>query len=436
MRSPGTLPPPARFAVIWTAAFTLSAGVWISASRLSGPGLRGVIVALVALMLWYSFCRAAITLTLGSVRMRRGEVATLGASALVTILVLEAVFRAFFPQPIFAVEFAPWGFWHIPDVSFVHGADPVYEGRLLRGTEYVTHVSYNHLGMRDPERTPIKPVDTKRIVLLGDSFAEGMEVDFEQTVGRVLERLLNERAAATAAPPDGPAPRARAVPPAGETPEQRLTDALVREIRDLASADGAAFLLANVHRTGAELALRASFWEQKQVPWVDLSLRDPDAERSRYFYRYDPHWNASGHERAARLILARLRAEPGWDGPHERYEVINAGMSAFSTCKELMVYRAIGRALSPNLVVLLYTATDERNLADQDMCAVDEAGRVTVRPRAYGAVQQLLRRARAEVKLHSTFLAWALDRASALPFVRSINETVGEAPISVPGQQR
>lgn len=406
-------------------------------SRLTGDGLRGIIVGLVAIMLWYSFLRAAVTLTIGPafarVRVRRGDLSAFVLSTLVTLALLEAIFRIFFPQPVHAVEFAPWGFWHIPGTSFVHGADPRYEGTLLRGTEYVTHISYNALGMRDLDRAPEKPVGTKRILLLGDSFGEGMEVEFSQTVGQVLERLLNDRAD-PAAGPSTPAVSAR---PAPETAKWRVTRSLLREIRDEAVAAGSAFLVANVHYTGEQLALRTGFFDQVRIPWVDLSLRDPDSERALYFYRYDPHWNARGHERAARRILQRLRADdPVWDGRAERYEVINAAMSAFSTCQELMVYRAIGQTLSPDLVLLIYTATDDRNLADANMCAVDDAGRVAIHQRTYSDLQQWIRRARAEVKLRSTFLAWVLDRIDALPFVRAFTERVGDPRVTVPEAQR
>lgn len=57
------------------------------------------------------------------------------ATLVLLFLALELLFRAFFPQPLYATALAPWGPWHQPNVSFAHGSDPRNEGKLLRGTE-------------------------------------------------------------------------------------------------------------------------------------------------------------------------------------------------------------------------------------------------------------------------------------------------------------
>jgi hypothetical protein len=51
----------------------------------------------------------------------------------------------------------------------------------------------NSRGFRDREHTPQKPKGTFRIVLIGDSVAEGRDVDPDSSFGRVLERMLNAR---------------------------------------------------------------------------------------------------------------------------------------------------------------------------------------------------------------------------------------------------
>lgn len=49
----------------------------------------------------------------------------------------------------------------------------------------------NSRGFRDGEHAPEKPAHTYRIVLIGDSVAEGRDVDPDSAFGRVLERELN-----------------------------------------------------------------------------------------------------------------------------------------------------------------------------------------------------------------------------------------------------
>lgn len=51
---------------------------------------------------------------------------------------------------------------------------------------------YNELGFRDRSVTP-KNADTKRLMLLGDSFVESLEVDYNHTFGAQLEQALKSR---------------------------------------------------------------------------------------------------------------------------------------------------------------------------------------------------------------------------------------------------
>ena len=53
----------------------------------------------------------------------------------------------------------------------------------------------NPLGFRDVEHVPAKPAGTRRLVVLGDSFTAAVELRFERIYPRVLQRLLDERAA-------------------------------------------------------------------------------------------------------------------------------------------------------------------------------------------------------------------------------------------------
>lgn len=350
------------------------------------------------------------------------RVALFVTSSLLTFLVLELVFRIFFPQPLYAVAFAPWGFWHIPNVCLVHGAEPKYEGKILRGTEFVTHICYNSQGMRERELPFAKPPGTKRVLVLGDSYGEGMEVEFEQTIGQVLERLLNERLSSLGG---GQKPRppeiAPAVAPLSDPPVWAVTRAVLRRLHDAAASDGARLLVANVHYAGPEFERRRAFFDEAGIVWVDLTLADPAAERPLYHYRFDGHWNQAGHARAARLVADRiLDAGMLAGGATERVEVLNASMSAFSTCKELAVYERIGRRYAPDLVLVVYTGADERNLADLDVCRRDANGGVTLGERRYGSVQYALRSVRSLLRAHSHFGAWVLDRLDAIPFLNDL----------------
>src|SRR3984893_12095503 len=53
-------------------------------------------------------------------------------------------------------------------------------------------VRINSDGLRDREHTKAKPADTVRIALLGDSFAEAMQVPLEQTFWSLMERRLQD----------------------------------------------------------------------------------------------------------------------------------------------------------------------------------------------------------------------------------------------------
>jgi hypothetical protein len=56
---------------------------------------------------------------------------------------------------------------------------------------HLVHVQFNSLGFRDVEHTFEKPQGTKRIILVGDSFSEAIQVNLEETFWWRLQRLLN-----------------------------------------------------------------------------------------------------------------------------------------------------------------------------------------------------------------------------------------------------
>lgn len=108
------------------------------------------------------------------------NIALIAASIIVALLGAEIVLRiAGVSYPSFYEEDADLG------------------GRLRAGAEGWTHgeggsfVSINNDGMRDSEHTVAKPPGTIRIAVLGDSFAEAMQVPQEQTFWAVLGRELS-----------------------------------------------------------------------------------------------------------------------------------------------------------------------------------------------------------------------------------------------------
>lgn len=56
--------------------------------------------------------------------------------------------------------------------------------------EFSVRTSVNSVGFRDAEHSASKPPGVVRVALLGDSFVEALQVPFEKTAGRVLERRL------------------------------------------------------------------------------------------------------------------------------------------------------------------------------------------------------------------------------------------------------
>jgi len=73
-----------------------------------------------------------------------------------------------------------------------------------RGSTYLPHSYYRHTkegfsegyfnshGFRDHERSYTKPKDTFRIIILGDSYVEGLQVALEDAFPALLEKKLNE----------------------------------------------------------------------------------------------------------------------------------------------------------------------------------------------------------------------------------------------------
>jgi lysophospholipase L1-like esterase len=90
-----------------------------------------------------------------------------------------------------ALHLEPDRFWE---------ADPLTGSRHIAGKsgwwtqedrEFVTAVQINEQGLRDVSRPLEKPRGTLRLLVLGDSFAEALQVPLEQSFARLLEVELN-----------------------------------------------------------------------------------------------------------------------------------------------------------------------------------------------------------------------------------------------------
>jgi lysophospholipase L1-like esterase len=107
-------------------------------------------------------------------------------SLAVALIMLEAVARLIPLWPDKISDFDPeLGFAHIPGAEgwWVNIAWPF---------EFRTYVTISSQGLRDREFDLEKPAGVTRVLLLGDSLVEGLEVPLEDTLGRQLERISRE----------------------------------------------------------------------------------------------------------------------------------------------------------------------------------------------------------------------------------------------------
>src|SRR5438093_13114132 len=104
------------------------------------------------------------------------------------IVAFEFSVRLFFPVSDFLWQWDP-----VIGMKLIPGK----RGRAVQRHIFDTPIQVNSVGFRDREHAIAKPSGVRRIVLLGDSFLEAIQVPFEQSVSSVLERRLNERSRTT-----------------------------------------------------------------------------------------------------------------------------------------------------------------------------------------------------------------------------------------------
>lgn len=120
--------------------------------------------------------------------MKRTKALLVNGLFLVAALVVgaglsEAGLRLFYPQPL--------GVWHHDPAGLaLH-----WPGLVTYLPQFEQTVSFNSAGMRDRERTVKKPEGVFRILVLGDSFMEALQVPYEKSFPSLLERALEQQGA-------------------------------------------------------------------------------------------------------------------------------------------------------------------------------------------------------------------------------------------------
>ena len=99
----------------------------------------------------------------------------------VALTVAEVAIRLVAPQPLQHIQLDD-------QLYFVNR--PLARFTYAREREYSIDVAYNAWGFRGPIPNPNAPPDVTRILIIGDSQTEGLQVRYEETYGAVLQRDL------------------------------------------------------------------------------------------------------------------------------------------------------------------------------------------------------------------------------------------------------
>lgn len=105
-------------------------------------------------------------------------------SFLILLLALEVFLRA---THLFNARIS----WREPDPVVGWRTTPNSSYWYFKENDHPVTGRNNSYGWRDVERTPDKPARTYRIAVLGDSFVEGLDVEYDSTFTAIAERRLN-----------------------------------------------------------------------------------------------------------------------------------------------------------------------------------------------------------------------------------------------------
>jgi len=85
--------------------------------------------------------------------------------------------------------------WHVPGKRFAYfGYDP------NSGQKYVNRFRWNALGYFDDDHDLAKAEGVRRVVIVGDSFVEAIQVPLDKTFHKLLEQMLNRSSDSASAP--------------------------------------------------------------------------------------------------------------------------------------------------------------------------------------------------------------------------------------------
>jgi len=104
----------------------------------------------------------------------------------------EIFLRAFYPQSQYSVTYASWGWKHIPNTTVMFwGEKPGWRWELKSPVK----IKYDSYGLRSnnvPYKTRIpKEYNPKRILILGDSFAEDMGSPYANLISVILRKKFD-----------------------------------------------------------------------------------------------------------------------------------------------------------------------------------------------------------------------------------------------------
>jgi len=112
------------------------------------------------------------------------RLALAGISLVVALVFVEVAVRIIEPREVLRE------FFETPDPVLHHKLIPGARGRQ-KNMEFDAPYEINSLGLRDREFPRAKPAGTKRILVLGDSFTEGVGVSGPETFSSQLQGLLD-----------------------------------------------------------------------------------------------------------------------------------------------------------------------------------------------------------------------------------------------------